>query len=183
MPVKTLGVMALAVVSVGVSAQIPAAQIASRNAALIRSRYPAASIARGEEGVVGFRVALERTGRIRSCQVTQSSGFAALDTATCDVMVENAVFKPVVGADGRRATAEHDGRLIWTLPSGTTGRAVAITRAGTAAGSEQIVCKRRLKPDSNYVMTKTCLSKADWERALYYARIETSWYQGSGLIP
>ena len=44
--------------------------------------YPARDIRQENEGVTGFRVVVGTDGRVKSCEITSSSGFAGLDQAT-----------------------------------------------------------------------------------------------------
>jgi len=154
----------------------------SPNLLFVARHYPPQSLARGEEGAVDFQVVIEPSGRIRSCVVTRSSGFAALDTATCDLMIENARFQAVADPNGRRIVSRHAGTLTWTLPVGALRPAVAPVPAKVAV-AEEVICRRRLKPDSNYIVTTLCLTRADWDRTVEYGRMQTNWYQGNGFVP
>src|SRR6476659_9879964 len=63
-------------------------QVAShdKNIEFIWNNYPPGALKRGEQGRVAFRVTIDRTGLISTCEVTESSGFKALDRETCEMM-------------------------------------------------------------------------------------------------
>ena len=182
MPITMMATLAALIAGQNVSVPTEADARQMRNAVMVQRHYPAESLARGEEGVVGFQVVVEPTGRIRSCKVTRSSGFAALDTTTCDLMIENARFKAVADARGHRGLSRHDGMLAWTLPADVARPAVAAIPVASTR-TDEIICRRQLKPDSNYLVTKLCLSPAEWHRTFTYGRMQTSWYQGNGMVP
>jgi TonB family protein len=50
----------------------------------IRPYYPIGARLRGEEGAVTLRVAIDNSGRVFRCEVTQSSGYPALDNAAME---------------------------------------------------------------------------------------------------
>src|SRR5690349_10279574 len=62
---------------------------AATPAEVMQSNYPRESLALGEQGAVNFSVELDEHARIESCVVTKSSGYARLDAATCDLIVQN----------------------------------------------------------------------------------------------
>src|SRR5688500_19922349 len=52
--------------------------------------YPASALRAREEGVTGFRLEIGPNGRVSGCTITQSSGSAALDSATCRLLTSRA---------------------------------------------------------------------------------------------
>ncbi|MBA3895797.1 MAG: TonB family protein [Sphingomonadaceae bacterium] len=136
--------------------------IVMQNNQVVRDRYPPESLKRGEEGTVFFRVAVDKAGRLMRCAVTRSSGFAALDRATCDLLVETASFAPLRRRDGSRAAGFRDGRLAWKLPADAppvTNPAVAV--AGLAL-PEPLVC-RRAQVGLLTAMSKICMAQRKWD--------------------
>ena len=88
--------------------------------------YPADAIRRGEQGTVGFTVDIDPTGRVSACQVTATSGSAALDDATCRVARERVQFTPARDRRGQPAPDQTSSRVHWVLPdraSSTSARA------------------------------------------------------------
>src|SRR5690606_26666659 len=61
--------------------------------------YPARDIRQENEGVTGFRVVVGTDGRVKSCEITSSSGFATLDQATCRNVEKRARFDAARGAN------------------------------------------------------------------------------------
>ena len=74
---------------------------AEKNGQFLWDYYPPGALKRGEQGRVAFSLTIEPTGVISSCDVTESSGFKALDAETCDIMGLYARVSPVRNADGR----------------------------------------------------------------------------------
>lgn len=78
--------------------------------------YPAAAARAGEEGAVGFRLHVGKDGRVAACTVTASSGSAALDSTTCQLIALRARFQPARDAQGKPADDSVSGRIVWRLP-------------------------------------------------------------------
>ena len=158
-----------------VNAPVEPSAIVERNRLVVQKFYPSSSLRRGEEGEVHFRIMVNRNGRLDGCQVTQSSGYAALDTATCDLLLQGATATPLVSSDGWRIAGMRDGIVPWTLPAGVRRPTTPppFTSARNAAG-EALICKRQIKTGSAYIMEKTCLTREDWHRQEQYAQEETA---------
>src|SRR3954453_1177535 len=77
-----------------------------KNGQFIWKYYPPGALKRGEQGRVAFKLTVEPTGVISACDVTESSGFKALDTETCEIMALYAQVKPVRNSDGRPIRAQ-----------------------------------------------------------------------------
>ena len=77
--------------------------------------YPKESLENGEQGVVHYRVKIDRRGRARECEITRSSGHSRLDLATCEMLIENGVFTPGRNSRGRATRSTHDGRVVWRI--------------------------------------------------------------------
>jgi TonB family protein len=75
--------------------------------------YPASALRSGEEGTTSVTYTVNASGRVENCRVTSSSGSAALDQATCQVVTRRGRYSPP--EDGKpydRTFAQ-----IWRLPS------------------------------------------------------------------
>jgi TonB family protein len=77
--------------------------------------YPAAALRMGEQGVVGYELTIDPTGHATACSVTQSSGSASLDAATCSRMMHGS-FRPATDATGKPTSGVHTGSIRWTIP-------------------------------------------------------------------
>jgi protein TonB len=78
--------------------------------------YPAAALRAGEEGVVRYRLTVNRDGRVSQCVVTASSGSASLDGTTCRIMTARARFTPARTAKGKRTEDQLAGAVRWQIP-------------------------------------------------------------------
>jgi protein TonB len=78
--------------------------------------YPASAVRAGEQGSVGFRIEVDKVGRVSGCTVTASSGSAVLDSATCRIVASRARFEPARDRKGRPAVDGFSGRIVWRLP-------------------------------------------------------------------
>src|SRR5436305_8089442 len=64
------------------------------------SDYPVEALRHHEEGTVGFHLDISVEGLVTACQVTESSGSAALDQRTCKLMSTRIRFTPTRDAQG-----------------------------------------------------------------------------------
>lgn len=78
--------------------------------------YPKEAIRNEEQGNVAFRLDVGIDGRPISCVVTTSSGSSALDTATCQIMMERARFRPARDRKGRPTSDQVASTVRWVLP-------------------------------------------------------------------
>ncbi|MFZ5747351.1 MAG: energy transducer TonB [Pseudomonadota bacterium] len=78
--------------------------------------YPAAALRAGESGAVAFRLTVDAKGAVVDCAVTEGSGSAVLDTATCALLRERARFHPAKDKSGKAASAVFASRIRWELP-------------------------------------------------------------------
>ena len=91
------------------AASAAAAAAAGRNAdprprrplRLVPEDYPAEALRDGHEGTVAFRLEVGADGRVRRCDITGTSGSAALNSATCRIMTERPRFAPGARRPGR----------------------------------------------------------------------------------
>lgn len=78
--------------------------------------YPGSAQRAGEEGTTGIRVDIGSDGRVASCEVTQSSGSAALDDATCKLYQRRGRFNPAKDTEGNPIATSYNDRVRWQLP-------------------------------------------------------------------
>lgn len=78
--------------------------------------YPARDLREGNQGATGFTLTVGEDGKVRSCAVTRSSGFAGLDAATCRHLQSRARFKPAADGDGRPVAGEYSNTIRWVIP-------------------------------------------------------------------
>lgn len=71
---------------------------------------------RGLEGVAGFTLSLDASGRVTDCAITRSTGHSALDTATCDLLSKRARFEPARGTSGEPVAGRFSSTVRWTIP-------------------------------------------------------------------
>ncbi|WFL77913.1 TonB family protein [Altererythrobacter arenosus] len=67
-------------------------------------------------GTAKFRLDIAANGTVENCQITQSSGHAALDEATCALVIKRAKFKPATGGDGQPTPGSYSNAIRWHLP-------------------------------------------------------------------
>jgi len=78
--------------------------------------YPAAALRGGEQGTVLYRLEIGPDGRVSNCTIRSSSGSAALDTRTCQVVRRRARFTPARDSEGNAVPDRRDGEVTWRLP-------------------------------------------------------------------
>jgi TonB family protein len=154
---------------------------ADKNGQFLWDYYPPGALKRGEQGRVAFNLTIEPTGVISSCDVTESSGFKALDAETCDIMGLYARVSPVRNADGRAIRAQQAGFIVWKLPPGATTIASAST-AKTMSKPDQLICRKDVTTGSLIATTKQCLTKSEWAAQARAARDATEQLQGKDTI-
>ena len=66
--------------------------------------YPASAQAAGAEGTVRARLTVGPDGSVVSCEVIESTGNAALNSTTCNIIRRRARFTPARDANGERTT-------------------------------------------------------------------------------
>ena len=80
------------------------------------SDYPPEALRNREQGSVGVRMTVGPDGRVRACTVVASSRSPSLDSATCRIILERALFRPARDADGRPVADDVVSRVHWILP-------------------------------------------------------------------
>ena len=153
----------------------------TKNGEFLWKYYPPGALKRGEQGRVAFKLTIEPTGVISRCDVTESSGFKALDAETCEIMSLYAQVQPVRNADGRAIRSNTNGFITWKLPAGATKIASAST--GRAMPKpDGLVCRKDITTGSLIATTKQCLTKAEWARQERITREEAERMQGKDTI-
>lgn len=77
--------------------------------------YPAIARRFGITGTTEFRLAVDASGQPTRCDITQSSGFDVLDTATCQRLMARARFAPPRDATGKPVAGSYANRVKWLL--------------------------------------------------------------------
>jgi TonB family protein len=148
----------------------------SSSSSLLAQNYPRESLARGEQGVVGFKVELDKEANVESCVVNKSSGYPRLDIATCDLLVRHASFAPAV-AGGQQIATIRTGEVKWRLPAAYRQNAsfapapVAVTLAQLEA--QRLICKRSQGTGSIVKLKTYCLTRVEWDQARENGQRET----------
>jgi TonB family protein len=150
------------------------------------SEYPQRALAAGQQGLVGYKVKLDREGYATECEVTKPSGQAVLDEETCRLILNRATFKGVRDSNGRRVATVTEGTVNWVLPSqaatyaGTPAAAPLQLRIVDAApASEKRICKRSLKTGTLATYERICATQAEWARHRNRNRDEWGELQGA----
>lgn len=79
--------------------------------------YPSISLKREEQGVSRFRVVVGTNGKVKSCEITGSSGSPQLDNATCRLVTRRAKFEPATNDAGERIVGTYSNAVRWQLPN------------------------------------------------------------------
>ncbi len=149
----------------------------SANGEFIADHYPPGAYKRGEQGKVAFRLTIEPDGSLGTCDVTESSGFAALDKETCEVLLRYARLKTVRSSDGRAIRATQTGFIVWRLPAGVK---VAVASAKTMPKPDKIICRRSPSTGSLIQRTKQCMTASQWAETNRINRDQIDRLQGRG---
>ena len=80
------------------------------------SDYRTSWIRRGYEGMARFTLAISASGKVTDCTVTGSTGHAALDRATCQLISSRAVFTPAKDASGANVAGSYSNVVNWRIP-------------------------------------------------------------------
>lgn len=166
------------------------AGVKARNAQswdVLFSEYPPRALAAGQQGLVGYKVKLDREGYATECQVTRSSGHALLDEETCRLILNRATFKGVKDSNGRRVAVVTEGTVNWVLPSNAASYSgqPAAAPAGLrivdapAPASGKRICKRKIKTGSLADYERLCATAAEWAKMSEQTQREWGALQGS----
>ena len=133
--------------------------------------YPRESLRRGEEGVVGINVLTDSQGRLRDCAVTKTSGYRALDEASCDLLLEHMRMRPYLAPNGGGVVRRQDGQVVWKLPPGYAA-AGKPGPPGQKIAAERKICHVQTKTGSLVASQRVCLTKAQWQQQVGFAQDE-----------
>lgn len=78
--------------------------------------YPSRDLREGNQGTTGFKLVIGTDGRVGSCVITRSSGFAGLDDATCRNVSRRARFDPATDGAGKPVAGEYSNNIRWVIP-------------------------------------------------------------------
>jgi TonB family protein len=78
--------------------------------------YPTRALREERTGTVGFRVEVDESGRVASCEIVLSSGSTDLDEATCANVSRRARFSPAISSDGQPMRGSYSNSIRWTIP-------------------------------------------------------------------
>ena len=67
-------------------------------------------------GRARFRLDIASDGRVTNCTITSSSGYPALDQATCALVSKRAKFQPARGNEGQPVAGSYANTIDWKLP-------------------------------------------------------------------
>jgi TonB family protein len=93
----------------------PARPVGSLPALFTSADYPAEALAQVAQGSTEVRLQVSEIGRVEKCDIQRSSGSAALDQATCEVITRRSRFQPALDAAGRPVASIHTGTIKWIL--------------------------------------------------------------------
>lgn len=78
--------------------------------------YPVTALRANEAGRTHFRLTFDNTGKVTDCEITQSSGYADLDSTTCRVLSARASFVPGTRG-GKPVGSTYTSSVNWSIPS------------------------------------------------------------------
>lgn len=78
--------------------------------------YPKSALEAREQGTTGFRLYVGVDGRVARCEITSSSGSAALDARTCELLKKRARFSPAYSLEAKPEPGVWASRFRWQLP-------------------------------------------------------------------
>ena len=135
----------------------------SKNWEALMKHYPKRALAAGEQGLVAFRLTLDRNGQPTECQVTHSSGYKLLDNETCEVLLMHAEYKRPTDADGNNPTLTRtEGVINWRIPGGDT-RLVSPVKVAKLDSREKRICKRTVRTGTLAGFERTCMTAGEWD--------------------
>lgn len=78
--------------------------------------YPKEALDERAEGTSSFSLTISANGKVKSCSITGSSGFAALDEQTCRLLIAKGSFRPALDENGKQVEGEWRNAILWTIP-------------------------------------------------------------------
>lgn len=67
-------------------------------------------------GTAGFRLSIDAAGKVTGCTITRSTGHAALDTATCELVTKRARFDAARDGNGKPVAGTYANTVTWAIP-------------------------------------------------------------------
>jgi len=83
---------------------------------VIDSDYRPSWLRQGLSGSARFTLATDATGKVTGCTITRSTGHAALDAATCELVTKRARFDAARDGSGKPVAGSFSGAINWTIP-------------------------------------------------------------------
>ncbi len=80
--------------------------------------YPPESIRSNDEGEVEVRLRVGPSGSIERCTILKSSGHAALDARTCELLRSRGKFEPATNRSGHAVGSDLTQKVVWKLQDG-----------------------------------------------------------------
>lgn len=77
--------------------------------------YPQEALRREEQGLVTTLLRIDSSGRVRDCAVTETSGSAALDAGSCELLKRRARFRPGTDAAGHSVESDYRSLQGWSI--------------------------------------------------------------------
>jgi protein TonB len=87
-------------------------------ALIVPDDYPASLVGKPAPGPVSVLLTVGANGRVYRCDILRSSGAAALDSATCRLMLSRARFAPAHDAKGGTVEGGMAVTIAWPRPKG-----------------------------------------------------------------
>ena len=78
--------------------------------------YPAVALRAEAGGTAGLVMLIDEAGKVESCMVSQTSGYASLDAQSCAIVTRRGRFEPAIGIDGKPAKSGNLFRIRWQMP-------------------------------------------------------------------
>ena len=78
--------------------------------------YRSSWINREMTGTARFQLVVGANGRVENCTITNSSGHAELDRATCALVTQRARFDPAKDETGAKISGSYSNAVRWELP-------------------------------------------------------------------
>lgn len=78
--------------------------------------YSSSDIRAERQGTARFTLSIGTDGKVKSCSIVQSTGFASLDAATCKYVSRRARFETALDDAGAPATGSYSGSIRWVIP-------------------------------------------------------------------
>ncbi len=78
--------------------------------------YPTVALREEREGVVDFTLTVSKEGTVSSCNILDSSGHEDLDKATCDLLMQRAIFYKGLNSQGISIESIYRNSIRWQIP-------------------------------------------------------------------